>query len=62
MRRGGALRPGPEPDYLDIGTEDLSGQLRDFLCYLPRPSHEFFIEHGPSVAVLLMMSTGLDAT
>lgn len=56
---GGAFRPGPKPDHLDVGAEDMSGQMSDLLCDLSRPSHELLVEHAPSVAVPAMMSTGL---
>lgn len=58
VRPGGTFRPGPKPDDVDIGAQNAPGQLRDFLCDLPRPSHEFLVDHVPSVAVLVMMSTG----
>lgn len=56
---GSALRPGPKPDDLDIGAQDMSGQMGDLLRNLSRPSHECFVEHAPSVTVPAMMSTGL---
>ena len=56
---GGTFRPGPKPDHLNVGAEDMSGQMSDLFCDLSRSSHESLVEHAPSVAVLTMMSTGL---
>ena len=56
---GGAFRPGPKPDDLNVSAQDESGQMGDLLRDLSRASHEFLVEHVPSVAVLAMMSIGL---
>jgi len=59
VRPGGPFRPGSKPDHVDVGAQNASGELSDLLRDLPRPSHEFLVEHVPSVAILAMMSTGL---
>ena len=53
------LLPGAKPDDVDIGAQDSSGQISDLLRNLSRSSHEFLVEHVPSVAVLTTMSTKL---
>ena len=56
---GCAFWPGAKPDDVDIGAQDSSGQISDLLRNLSRSSHEFLVEHVPSVAVLTTMSTKL---